>query len=196
MEEQGGGAYQDCKGRTRTGCQNSRQVLTFSKRAKKFQKWPHYLYSIVLIICVFYRLIRMAADKNAFMEKLLKERQADFDKKQEDYTKLMDEARATRLEVRYFSNFSCMFLNPNNFFPIWILIFPSRNKLKKAFCYQKLFWPFTVWMNCSSDLKIFAKSRPSASFKSFSRSLEQFLLTVGQNNFGNKIPFLPYTMGP
>ena len=25
-------------------------------------------------------------------------------------------------------------------------------------------------------------------FKSFSRSLEQFFLTVGQNNFGNKIP--------
>jgi hypothetical protein len=24
--------------------------------------------------------------------------------------------------------------------------------------------------------------------KSFSRSLEQFFLTVGQNNFGNKIP--------
>ena len=32
----------------------------------------------------------------------------------------------------------------------------------------------------------FANSRPSASnFKSFSRSLEQFFLTVGQNNFGN-----------
>ena len=27
-------------------------------------------------------------------------------------------------------------------------------------------------------------------FKSFSRSLEQFFLTVGQDNFGNKIPFL------
>ena len=53
-----------------------------------------------------------------------------------------------------------------------------------------MFWPFTVWINCSSDLKIFANSRPSASnFKSFSRSLEQFFLTVGQNNFGNKIPF-------
>ena len=26
--------------------------------------------------------------------------------------------------------------------------------------------------------------------KVFSRSLEQFFLTVGQNNFGNKIPFL------
>merc|ERR1719272_262346 len=46
------------------------------------------------------RLIRMAADKNAFMEKLLKERQADFDKKEDDYTKSVDEARATRLEER------------------------------------------------------------------------------------------------
>ena len=45
-------------------------------------------------------------------------------------------------------------------------------------------------MNCSSDLKHFSNSRPSASnFKSFSRSLEQFFLTVGQNNFGNKIPY-------
>ena len=50
-------------------------------------------------------------------------------------------------------------------------------------------WPFTVWINCSSDLKNFSNSRPSASnFKSFSWSLEQFFLTVGKNNFGNKIP--------
>jgi hypothetical protein len=56
--------------------------------------------------------------------------------------------------------------------------------------YQKLFWPFTVWINCSSDLKIFANSWPSASnLQSFFRSLEQFFLAVGQNNFGNKIPF-------
>ena len=42
---------------------------------------------------------------------------------------------------------------------------------------------------CSSDLKKNSNSRPSASnFKSFSRSLEQFFLTVRQNNFGNKIP--------
>ena len=66
-----------------------------------------------------------------------------------------------------------------------------QEQVKKAFCYQKLFWPFTVWINCSSDLKFFENSRLSASnFKSFSRSLEQFFLTVGQNNFGNKIPFL------
>ena len=68
-----------------------------------------------------------------------------------------------------------------------------QEQVKKAFWYQKLFWPFTVWINCSSDLKNFANSRPSASnFKSFSRSLEQFFLTVGQNNFGNKIPLLTF----
>ena len=52
-------------------------------------------------------------------------------------------------------------------------------------------WPFTVRKNCPSDLKKFANSRPSASnFKSFSWSLEQFFLTVGQYYFGNWIPFL------
>ena len=46
-------------------------------------------------------------------------------------------------------------------------------------------------MNCTCDLKIFGNCRPSVSnFKSFSRSLEQFFLTVDQNNFSNKIPFL------
>ena len=65
-------------------------------------------------------------------------------------------------------------------------------QVKKAFCYQKLFWPFTGWTNCSSNLKIFADSWPSASnFKSFSQSLEHFFLIVSQNNFGNKIPFTP-----
>ena len=45
-------------------------------------------------------------------------------------------------------------------------------------------------MVLNSDIKNFANSRLSASnFKSFSLSLEQFFLTVGQNNFGNKIPF-------
>ena len=33
-------------------------------------------------------------------------------------------------------------------------------------------------------------------FKTFSQSLEQFLLSVGQNNFGNKIPFLTYSGPP
>ena len=51
-------------------------------------------------------------------------------------------------------------------------------------------------MNCSSDHKIFATSPPSVlSFKSFSRSLEQFFLAVGQNNFGNKITFLNSVSG-
>ena len=65
-----------------------------------------------------------------------------------------------------------------------------QEQVKKAFCYQKLFWPVAVWMNCSSDLKKFANSRPSSSnLQSFSRSIEFFFLTVGQNNFGNKIQF-------
>ena len=64
-----------------------------------------------------------------------------------------------------------------------------QEQVKKAFCYQRLSWLFTVWINCSSDLKNFENSRPSASnFKSFSRSLEHFFLTVGQNNYDNKIP--------
>jgi hypothetical protein len=68
-----------------------------------------------------------------------------------------------------------------------------QEHVKKAICYQKVFWPFIVWINCSSDLKKFANSWPSVSnFKSFSRLLEQFFLTVGQNNFGNKIPLNTY----
>ena len=76
-------------------------------------------------------------------------------------------------------NYNCSnLLNIRNF----------QEQVKKAFCCQKLFWPFTVWINCSSDLKFFANSRPSASkIKSFFQSLEQFFLTVGQNNFGNTI---------
>ena len=39
-----------------------------------------------------------------------------------------------------------------------------------------------------SEFKNIANSWPPAlNFKSFSRSLEQFFLIVGQNNFGNKI---------
>ena len=47
-----------------------------------------------------------------------------------------------------------------------------------------------MWMN-QTFFCFFENSRPSASnFKSFSRSQEFFFLTVGQNNFGNKIPFI------
>ena len=66
-----------------------------------------------------------------------------------------------------------------------------RNLLDMRNLQEQLFWPFTFWINWSSDLKIFANPRPSASnFKIFSWSLEQFFLTVGQNNFGNKIPLM------
>ena len=32
-----------------------------------------------------------------------------------------------------------------------------QEQVKKAFCYQKLFWPFTIWINCFSDLKNFGQ---------------------------------------
>ena len=38
-----------------------------------------------------------------------------------------------------------------------------QEQVKKAFCYQKFFWSFTVWINYSIDLKNFINSWPSAS---------------------------------
>ena len=74
----------------------------------------------------------------------------------------------------------------NVFLEQFFLTAGQKNFGNKIPWFQKLFRSFTVWINCSSDLKNFENSRPSASnFKKFSRSLEQFLLTVGQNNFGN-----------
>ena len=60
-----------------------------------------------------------------------------------------------------------------------------QEQIKKTFCYKTLFWPFTVWINCSSNLKNLAKF---SAFKCFSLSQEQFFLTAGHNNFDNKIP--------
>ena len=40
-------------------------------------------------------------------------------------------------------------------------------------------WPFTVWINCSRDLKKFANYQPLASnFKKISQSLEHFLTYI------------------
>ena len=82
----------------------------------------------------------------------------------------------------------------------WIpMIFPNFNidcsnkldlrnlqlQVKKSFCHQKLFWPFSVWINYSSDLEILANSWPSASnFKRFSRSLKSLQNKKDQKNLG------------
>ena len=72
-----------------------------------------------------------------------------------------------------------------------------QEQVKKVLCYQQLFWAFTVLTSYSSDLKKFSNSQPSAlNFKSFSALLEQFFLTVGQNHFGNKIPFFSINVSP
>merc|ERR1712226_1197325 len=46
------------------------------------------------------RLVRMKEDKNAFMEKLLKERKEEFDTKLSDYNKMVEEERADRMKER------------------------------------------------------------------------------------------------
>ena len=51
-------------------------------------------------------------------------------------------------------------------------------------------WPFTVRTNGSSDIKNLQIRIEASNFKSFSQSLEHFVLTVGQNNFDYKIPVL------
>ena len=62
---------------------------------------------------------------------------------------------------------------PKNLIEKWNRIFLFMNlnlqdQVKKALCYQKLFWPFTVWIDCSSDINFFANSWPSAcNFKSW-----------------------------
>jgi hypothetical protein len=99
-----------------------------------------------------------------------------------------------------------MFLNPTFFFN-WnsnsncSYLLDMRNlqeQVKKAFCNQKLFWPFIVWINCSSDLKKFANSQPSASnFKSVSRSIEQFFLSRSEQYYTIvlDIEIWPFTHG-
>ena len=61
---------------------------------------------------------------------------------------------------------------------------------KNGILLPKLFWP-TMRKNCFSDreklLKFEAECQEFA--EKSSRSLEHFFLTVGQNNFGNKIAF-------
>ena len=97
----------------------------------------------------------------------------------------------TNLNKIIFPKFSCMFLNPNYF---WIVLIHQiwetfRNKLKKH-SVSNIVLTFHS-LNYSNDHKNFANLRPSSSnFKSCSRSLEQLCLTVGQNNFGNKMPFI------
>ena len=61
-----------------------------------------------------------------------------------------------------------------------------QEQVKKA-----LLPKIVLTFNYSSHFKIFKNSQPSLlNFKSFSRSQEHFFLAVGQNNFGNKTPFM------
>ena len=58
------------------------------------------------------------------------------------------------------------------------VFFQFKKRLKKSWNHKRLkdYWPFTFWINCSSDLKKFANSRPfSIEFQKFSWN---FFLTL------------------
>ena len=63
-----------------------------------------------------------------------------------------------------FSNFD---YNCSNFIDMRKL----QEEVKKALGYQKLFWPSSIWMNCSSDLKNFAFSIEFQKFFSITRTI-------------------------
>ena len=56
-----------------------------------------------------------------------------------------------------------------------------------------MFWPFSVWINCSGDHKNFVNSHSSASnFKSFSQSLENFFSHSRSKRLAQVSQFLIY----
>ena len=76
---------------------------------------------------------------------------------------------------------------------LWEIVFCHQNCSdllweKIVLVIEKKFWNSRLKAESFSDLKIFANSCPSAT--NFSRSLEHLFFTVGQNNFGDKIPSL------
>ena len=80
----------------------------------------------------------------------------------------------------FFFYFSCRFLYLN-WFQIWILIFVCNVRIRSkkppgTFCFINF-----------NDLSLFEWI--VLGLGRFSQSLGQFFLTVGSNNFGNKIPF-------
>ena len=95
--------------------------------------------------------------------------------------------------------FYCTIIQCNEVQIIWLKspwippILDLRNlqeQFKKAFCYQKLFC-LSVFKQIVLVISKFLQIRGwSREFQKFFRSLEHFFLTVGQKNFGSKIPFL------
>ena len=67
--------------------------------------------------------------------------------------------------------------------------YEKKRRRRNGILLPKLFLP-TVRKKCSSDWEKFLKFEAEGwEFAKILRSLEQFFLTVGKNNFGNKIPF-------
>ena len=64
-------------------------------------------------------------------------------------------------------------------------MFRSEKPTGTSIMFQKLYWPFTVWIDCSRDQENFLKFKSKGQeFAKVLRPLEQFIQTVkGQDNF-------------
>ena len=61
-----------------------------------------------------------------------------------------------------------------------------QEQVKKAFCYQKFFWPFTVWINCS---KAHSLSKKFCTMIPFSKNDIWCQLWLGWKGLVRVIPF-------
>ena len=71
----------------------------------------------------------------------------------------------------------------------------AQEQVKKTFCYQTLFWPFNVWINCSSHLKKFDNSWPSEQFILIHSRSDQFLKQNSRIIFSKKLPIIDTDFG-
>ena len=63
----------------------------------------------------------------------------------------------------------------------------------QSYLFQKSFWPFSAWINCSSAFIFFFCLQPwipKVFFLNHNYTEQFFFLTEGQDNFGNKIPYV------
>ena len=136
--------------------------LIFEKRERK-----HFLF--------YARCNLHVLSRNAFFNKrFLLEIETAFKKMGSLMFSIPDRSSVNTEQQFFFLTFPACFYIPiffsnlNSNYSSLIDMKNLQEQVKKAFCYQKLFWPFTVWTNCFSDLKFFVNSWPSPSnFKIF-----------------------------
>ena len=91
------------------------------------------------------------------------------------YVRFLEFTTNLSCEKKYFPYFSCMFLNPNIFFPIWILIFLSiRYQKPPGISWKSILWPQIV-LTFYCLIKLFQWSQ---NLWAFSLKFQKFTRTI------------------